>query len=111
MDYRDKRRGTAHLTGIVVGAVVLLAAFAVIRLVSDRGWSPWWWLSAAVAGAIGGGLIGLLVNAEREDGEHDERVAEATGRDEAGHQAGRADAPLEGAEERDAARRATGARR
>src|SRR3954465_5013197 len=111
MDSRDKRRGTAHLTGIGAGAVVGLIAFAIIDVAGNRDSTIWWWLAAAVAGAICGGVLGLLFNATREDGEDDEQVANDIGRTP-----GRADAPVEGAVARDAAthrsadRRRTGSR-
>jgi hypothetical protein len=94
MDSRERRKLKGAVIGPVVGALVGLAAFGVIAAIESNGTSIWWWLSAAVAGAIGGFVIAELLAAEKDDGE----IAAARN---AKHPVGDADAPVEGAERRD----------
>jgi membrane associated rhomboid family serine protease len=93
MDSRGGRKLKRAVIGPVLGALVALAAYGVIAVITS-GASIWWWISAAVVGAIGGFVIAELLAAEQDDGE----IASAR---TAKHPAGDADAPLEGAERRD----------
>jgi phosphatidylglycerophosphate synthase len=101
MDYRDRRRTAVSPIGIVLGIAAGLLVFLAISLAFSRSFPVWWWISAAVVGALAGHVLAMLVNAEREDGEDDRGAYR-----EHGGQVGPADAPLEGAQARDARRRA-----
>jgi membrane associated rhomboid family serine protease len=94
MTNRELRQLRHALFGPVIGALIALAAFGLIQVISSNGASIWWWLSAALVGAIGGFVLASLLAAERDDGE----IAEAR---TAKHGVGDADAPVEGAERRD----------
>src|SRR4051812_35077301 len=93
MNHRGQRQLKRAAIGPALGALVALAAFGVIAVITS-GAAIWWWLSAAVVGAIGGFVIAELLAAEQDDGEI------ATARS-AKHAVGDADAPVEGAERRD----------
>jgi hypothetical protein len=100
MDSRDRRRATAFPLGAVAGAIAGLVVFAAIDLLVPRSFSIWWWVSAAIFGAICGHSISMLVVAAKDDGEDDRGAF----REHHG-QVGQADAPVEGASARDAGRR------
>jgi amino acid transporter len=93
MNFRLRRQLRRAIIGPVIGAVVALAGFGVIAVISG-GAAIWWWVSAAVVGAIGGFVLAELLAAEQDDGE----IAAAR---TAKHAVGDADAPVEGAERRD----------
>jgi hypothetical protein len=93
MNFRVQRQLKRAVIGPVLGACIAVAGFGLIAAITS-GASIWWWLSAAVVGAIGGFVIAELLAAEQDDGE----IASAR---TAKHPAGDADAPLEGAERRD----------
>jgi amino acid transporter len=94
MNSRGQRQLKRALVGPVLGALVALAAFGLIAAIRSNGAAIWWWVSAALVGAIGGFVIAELVAAEQDDGE----IAAAR---TAKHAVGDADAPVEGAEHRD----------
>src|SRR5690349_789796 len=54
MTNRDLRQLKHALFGPVIGALIAVAAFGLIQVISSDGASIWWWLSAALVGAIGG---------------------------------------------------------
>jgi hypothetical protein len=87
---RNKRVLTYGLIGAIIGAV----AFTVGGLfISSNGVSL---VNGLVLGVVVGFVIGILPAAERDDGEHDRRVAGRTA-----DVTGPADATLEGQEARD----------
>ena len=94
MNSRGQRQLRRAFIGPVLGALIALAAFGVISTIESNGTAIWWWVSAAIVGAIGGFVIAELLAAEQDDGE----IAAAR---TAKHPVGDADAPVEGAERRD----------
>jgi hypothetical protein len=94
MNPRGQRQLRRAVIGPVLGALIALAAFGLIAVIRSNGVAIWWWVSAAVVGAIGGFVIAELIAAEQDDGE----IAAAR---TAKHAVGDADAPVEGAEHRD----------
>ena len=93
MDHRERRSRSAH-SSARARALIALAAFGLIDAATSTDAAIWWWVSAAIVGAIGGFVIAELLAAEQDDGE----IAAAR---TAKHAVGDADAPVEGAERRD----------
>jgi hypothetical protein len=94
---RVARRRIAPIAGAVAGAIIGLIVAGVVD-VFEGDVTPVAYLGAALLGAVIGLVLAMLVPAEIDDGVDDAHAAPL------GHEAlrGRADAPVEGARERDA---------
>jgi hypothetical protein len=93
MNHRQRRRLVFPVAGAVVGVVAaLIIAWAINTFVNGH-WEGGAYVGAAFVGLVAGPVLGGLIAATRDDGEDDEIAYTGP--------AGRADAPVEGAEAED----------
>jgi hypothetical protein len=63
---------TPPIVGLVIGIAVALIFVAIVTAIAGSNTQTWWWPAVAVAGAIGGGVLGSLMGAEAEGESPDE---------------------------------------
>ena len=67
----------APLLGAVGGVVFALVFVGAVTAIAGSDTSIWWWPATAVAGAVGGGVLGSLFGAEAEGESPDEGYTSA----------------------------------
>jgi hypothetical protein len=63
---------TPPVLGLLIGAIAALLFVAVVTAIAGSNSKIWWWPAVAVAGAIGGGVLGSLFGTEAEGESPDE---------------------------------------
>jgi hypothetical protein len=72
---------TPPVIGLLLGALAALVFVVIVTAIAGSNGKIWWWPAVAVAGAIGGGVLGSLFGTESEGESPDEAYDDESARE------------------------------